>query len=113
MSGMNCTVEDIVRLCRQCQQSEAREASEMKDERDKHFCLGMASAYKHVVEHIESRKLCKPNSLLDRNNQSNNGQDSQKASSDRSGNDSTNRRIQKHEIHNRTDHQRGYRQASL
>ena len=61
MSGMNCTVEDIVRLCRQCQRSEAREASEMKDERDKHFCLGMASAYKHVVEHIESRKLCKPN----------------------------------------------------
>jgi len=64
MSGMNCTVEDIVRLCRQCQQSEAREASEMKDERNKHFCLGMASAYKHVLEHIESRKLCKPTDCM-------------------------------------------------
>lgn len=61
MSGMNCTVEDIVRLCRQCAQSELQDASEMKDERNKHFCLGMASAYKHVAEHIESRKHCKPN----------------------------------------------------
>ena len=32
----------------------------MNDELNKHFCLGMASAYKHVAEHIESRKHCKP-----------------------------------------------------
>ena len=61
MSGMNCTVEDIVRLCRQCERSELKWAVAMKDERNKHFCLGMASAYKHVREQIESEIHCKRN----------------------------------------------------
>ena len=61
MSGMNCTVQDIVRLCRQLAKSEANTASEMSDLYERHFCLGMASAYKHVAEHIESRKLCMSN----------------------------------------------------
>jgi len=61
MSGMNCTVEDIVRLCRSLSETESREAGTMTDLYERHFCLGMASAYKHIAEHIESRKHCKPN----------------------------------------------------
>ena len=51
---MECTTKDIAEFCRRLEIGETRMAGKAENISDRFFGLGMASAYKHIAELIES-----------------------------------------------------------